>query len=567
MRNRFTLTVLGALLLTMACSQNTTVEAPELVADKATNVATNTPLKASRPNILLIVGDDVGYSDLGAYGGEIETPNLDSLAKNGRLLTNFYVAGTCSPTRAMLMSGADHHLVGLGAMGEHMAPNQIGQPGYETHLNDRAVTIASRLKAADYRTYMAGKWHLGVTEELSPAARGFDKSIALLVGGASHLDKRGLNGNVDPAKYREDGKLIPLPEEFKYSTDYYTDKMISYVDSSKDSGKPFFGYLAYTAPHWPLHARPEDMAKYEGRYDTGWKALQTERFKRMKSMGMVPETAVLPEIVTDFPEWEALSDKERAYEAKRMEIYAAMVDRLDQKVGDMITYLKDSGQYDNTLIIFMSDNGAEGAAMQDMEIFIDYVKGFDNSYESMGSKESYIFLEERWAQATGAPLRFWKGIVSDGGIKVPAIVSYGGVVNQGTRYDGVVSVMDLAPTFLELAGANETTGLEGKTNIVPLQGKSMLPLLGSGEPVRSETDGLGWELFTRKGYRLGKWKATHLTADMTDGEWALYDVNIDPGETTDLKSQYPDVMAQMIAGWETYAANNNVIVGNTPPDR
>ena len=246
MRNRFTLTVLGALLLTMACSQNTTVEAPELVADKATNVATNTPLKASRPNILLIVGDDVGYSDLGAYGGEIETPNLDSLAKNGRLLTNFYVAGTCSPTRAMLMSGADHHLVGLGAMGEHMAPNQIGQPGYETHLNDRAVTIASRLKAADYRTYMAGKWHLGVTEELSPAARGFDKSIALLVGGASHLDKRGLNGNVDPAKYREDGKLIPLPEEFKYSTDYYTDKMISYVDSSKDSGKPFFGYLAYT---------------------------------------------------------------------------------------------------------------------------------------------------------------------------------------------------------------------------------------------------------------------------------------------------------------------------------
>jgi len=566
MRNRFVLTLLGALFLTGACSQNT-VDAPEPVTDKATQTATSSPLKASRPNILLIVGDDVGYSDLGAYGGEIETPNLDALAKNGLQMTNFYVAGTCSPTRAMLMSGADHHLVGLGAMGEHMAPNQIGQPGYETYLNDRAVTIASRLKAADYRTFMSGKWHLGGTEELSPAARGFDKSIALLVGGASHFDKRGLNANVDPAQYREDGKRVPLPKDFKYSTDFYTDRMIGYLEDSKDSDKPFFGYLAYTAPHWPLHARPEDMVKYTGRYDAGWKALQRERFERMKAMGLIPQTAILPEIATDFPAWETLSEQERAYEAKRMEIFAAMVDRLDQKVGDLIAYLKDSGQYENTIILFMSDNGAEGAAMQDMELFSSYMEGFDNSYESIGTKDSYIFLEERWAQATGTPLRFWKGIVSDGGIKVPAIISYGGAAHQGARYDGVVSVMDLAPTFLELAGANETTGLEGKTDIVPLQGKSMLPLLGLGEPVRSETDGLGWELFTRKGYRLGKWKATHLTADMTDGEWALYDVSLDPGETTDLKSQYPEVMAQMIAGWETYAANNNVIVGNTPPDR
>ena len=566
MRNRFVLTLLGALFLTGACSQNT-VDAPEPVTDKATQTATSSPLKASRPNILLIVGDDVGYSDLGAYGGEIETPNLDALAKNGLQMTNFYVAGTCSPTRAMLMSGADHHLVGLGAMGEHMAPNQIGQPGYETYLNDRAVTIASRLKTADYRTFMSGKWHLGGTEELSPAARGFDKSIALLVGGASHFDKRGLNANVDPAQYREDGKRVPLPKDFKYSTDFYTDRMIGYLEDSKDSDKPFFGYLAYTAPHWPLHARPEDMVKYTGRYDAGWKALQRERFERMKGMGLIPQTAILPEIATDFPAWETLSEQERAYEAKRMEIFAAMVDRLDQKVGDLIAYLKDSGQYENTIILFMSDNGAEGAAMQDMELFSSYMEGFDNSYESIGTKDSYIFLEERWAQATGTPLRFWKGIVSDGGIKVPAIISYGGAAHQGARYDGVVSVMDLAPTFLELAGANETTGLEGKTDIVPLQGKSMLPLLGLGEPVRSETDGLGWELFTRKGYRLGKWKATHLTADMTDGEWALYDVSLDPGETTDLKSQYPEVMAQMIAGWETYAANNNVIVGNTPPDR
>ena len=566
MRNRFVLTLLGALFLTGACSQNT-VDAPEPVTDKATQTATSSPLKASRPNILLIVGDDVGYSDLGAYGGEIETPNLDALAKNGLQMTNFYVAGTCSPTRAMLMSGADHHLVGLGAMGEHMAPNQIGQPGYETYLNDRAVTIASRLKAADYRTFMSGKWHLGGTEELSPAARGFDKSIALLVGGASHFDKRGLNANVDPAQYREDGKRVPLPKDFKYSTDFYTDRMIGYLEDSKDSDKPFFGYLAYTAPHWPLHARPEDMVKYTGRYDAGWKALQRERFERMKAMGLIPQTAILPEIATDFPAWETLSEQERAYEAKRMEIFAAMVDRLDQKVGDLIAYLKGSGQYENTIILFMSDNGAEGAAMQDMELFSSYMEGFDNSYESIGTKDSYIFLEERWAQATGTPLRFWKGIVSDGGIKVPAIISYGGAAHQGARYDGVVSVMDLAPTFLELAGANETTGLEGKTDIVPLQGKSMLPLLGLGEPVRSETDGLGWELFTRKGYRLGKWKATHLTADMTDGEWALYDVSLDPGETTDLKSQYPEVMAQMIAGWETYAANNNVIVGNTPPDR
>lgn len=245
-----------------------------------------------------------------------------------------------------------------------------------------------------------------------------------------------------------------------------------------------------------------------------------------------------------------------------------MVDRLDQKVGDLIAYLKDSGQYENTLILFMSDNGAEGSSLHELKIFNSYMNTFDNSYESIGSEDSYIFLEESWAQASGTPLRFWKGIVSDGGIKVPAFVSYGGAAHQGARYDGVVSVLDVAPTLLDLAGADETTGLEGKTGIFPLQGKSMLPALdsASGE-VRSEMDGLGWELFTRLGYRRGKWKATKLTTDMTDGEWALYDVSKDPGETTDLKSTHPQLMAEMIAAWDVYAVNNNVIIGNEPPDR
>ncbi len=568
--NYTALTIIGAGLMLTSCSSEAPKEQVSVQPNvQQPNVQQNVAAN-ERPNFMLIVVDDLGYSDLGIYGGEIDTPNIDALAGEGLMMTNFYVGGTCSPTRAMLMSGVDHHLAGIGAMGEHLAPNQKGQRGYEGYLNHDVVSLATRLQAADYRTYMAGKWHLGMTEELSPQARGFDESYALLVGGASHLDERGLIAVGDPASYRDNDALVGIPDGFTYSSDFYAQQMIDYIDEGKDTGQPFFGYLAFTAPHWPLHAMPEDMAKYKGRYDAGWDAIQNERFAKMKASGLVPANAKLPERVTDWPEWDKLSAEERAYEAKRMEIFAAMIDRTDRKIGEVVDYLKQTDQYDNTVFIFMSDNGSEGAAMQDMELFSSYMEGFDNSYESIGTKGSYIFLEERWAQVSGTPLRLWKGIVSDGGIKVPAFVTYGGAQNQGARYDGVVSVLDVMPTLLDFAGADETTGVSNPSAIYQPQGKSIVPLLaGVSDHVRSENDGIGWELFTRKGYRRGNWKALQLSASdsFSQGEWGLYDVSQDPGETTDLSAQNPEIMAEMIAEWEDYAESSNVIIGNEAPDR
>lgn len=517
-----------------------------------------------QPNILIIVADDLGYSDLGAFGGEIATPNLDALINDGLMLTNFFVGGTCSPTRSMLMSGVDHHLAGLGTMGEHIQDNQVGQPGYEGYLNDRVITISERLQSAGYETYMTGKWHLGMTEETSPAARGFDKSYVLLNGGAGHFDQTGLHAKIHPAPYREDGLSVDLTEDFSYSSDFYTQTMINYLDAGRETDQPFFAYLAYTAPHWPLQAPPEDMAKYQGRYDAGWHAIQAERLDRMQALGLVSETATLPDIVTDWPAWEELDPETRVYEARRMEVFAAMVDRLDQQVGILIDYLKSTDQYDNTVIIFMSDNGSEGAALQDIEPFASYIPTFDDSLEALGTAASYVFLEERWAQVGSTPYGLFKGMASDGGSHVPAFITHSGFANQSGRYDGNLSVLDIAPTLLELAGVEETL----QDGIYPLQGKSVLPLLlGSTDAVRAEAEGIGYELFNKRYYRRGNWKAVHQHAPWGPDDWQLFDMSADPGETNDLSAEHPDIRASLIAAWQAHADANGIVLGEGMPDR
>jgi arylsulfatase A-like enzyme len=523
---------------------------------------------AKRPNILLIVADDLGYSDLGIYGGEINTPNIDRLARNGLMFTNFYAAGACSPTRAMLMSGVDHHRAGVGNMIEHIAPNQIGQPGYEGHLNDRVDTIAERLRDTGYRTLMAGKWHLGMTRETSPAERGFDRSFALLNGGAGHFDQTGLNGLTHPAPYREDGEMVDLPETFTYSTDFYTRQIIRYIDEGRDTKAPFFAYLAYTAPHWPLQAPAEDIAKYSGKYDSGWNAVREARLARMKAKGLLPNEAEALPIFSEHEAWEEMAPRARAIEARRMEVYAAMVDRLDQQIGALIQHLEETGELENTVIIFMSDNGAEGAPLDKAPMFKAWIDRFDNSYESMGSKDSYIFYAERWAQVGMTPLRLYKGMSSDGGIKVPAFITYGGFKNQGARYDGPVSVLDLAPTILAIAGAETADAHSPDRDTFPLQGQSMFSLLTNrSDYVRTDKQGIGIELFNKMGYRRGKWKATHLHEPFGPGHWQLYDITADPGETQDLSKQYPDVLNELVSDWERYAEENGVIIGNEPPQR
>lgn len=521
-----------------------------------------------RPNFLVIMADDLGFSDIGIYGSEIATPNIDTLARDGLLLSNFYAAGTCSPTRAMLLTGVDHHRAGLGAMVEHMADNQRGKPGYEGYLNDNVITVSQRLQSAGYKTYMAGKWHLGMTEETSPAQRGFDKSFVLLNGGASHFDQRGLNGRVDPAPYNEDGKHVDLPDDFDYSTDFYTRKIMKYISADKASGQPFFAYLAYTAPHWPVQAPAQDIAKYAGMYDAGWQAVQDARLSRMKADGYLPDTARAAPILTDAPAWEALSDEERLIETRRMEIYAAMVDRMDQQIGVLIAYLKAQGVYDNTVIIFLSDNGAEGAPMHKIPMFKKWMDSFDNSLENMGLQNSYVYYEERWAQVGATPFKLFKGLSSDGGMHVPAFVSYPGFANQGGSYQGVLSVMDIAPTLLDLAGLDLAQPPRNSGSYYPIQGKSLVPLLTNEvEYVRGADEGLGFELFNKLGYRRGKWKAVNMHPPYGTDQWQLYDTSVDPGETRDLALEFTQVLKELVAQWQAYADVNGVVLSDTPPER
>jgi arylsulfatase len=523
---------------------------------------------AKRPNFLLIVADDLGFSDLGVLGGEIHTPNIDRLAREGLLLTNFYAGGSCSPTRAMLLTGVDQHRAGFGTMTAHIAPNQVGQPGYEGYLNDRVISLPEILRDAGYNTYATGKWHLGNTEETSPRARGFEKSFILVPGGAGHFDQTGLSANRHPAFYREDGAKVDLPEDFFYSTDFYTRKMISYIEEGRKSNAPFFAYLSYTAPHWPLQAPKENIAKYEGVYNEGWQAIQQARLKELVDAGIMPPSTKIPAIYTNTRDWDGLSAEQKRIEIRKMEIYAGMVDRLDQQIGTMIDYLKKTQQLDNTVIIFLSDNGAEGAPLYEMPALNKWMNSFDNSYENLGAKGSYVFYEERWAQVSMTPFRLYKGMASEGGVHVPAFVTYGGFENQAGRHESVTSVMDITPTIMDIARIPDHSGEYKGKKVHPIQGRSWLPVLnGNAEMVRSDRDGYAWESFNYRGYRRGKWKALHLHEPFGPGQWQLYDLSIDPGETNNLASQYPDILTELVTAWETYADENGVILGNRPAGR
>lgn len=524
-------------------------------------VATEAPVPG-RPNILLIVADDLGYTDLGAWGGEIETPNLDALAQSGVMLTNFHVAPTCSPTRAMLLSGTDNHIAGLGNMSELLTPNQEGQPGYEGFLNSRIATLAELLRGAGYHTYMTGKWHLGSSEETSPAARGFDKSFAQLQGGAGHFDRLPLVGP-SPAKFRENGKEVDnLPNDF-YSTAFYAERLIEYIHQDAGDGKPFFGYLAYTAPHWPLQAPAGSIAKYRGRYESGYDALHGRRLQTAKERGVVPEWVKSAPRAPNEPAWTDLTVGERRIEARKMEIYAAMVDDLDVHTGRVIEYLRANGQLDNTFIFFMSDNGAEGHRLERAFTAAAEWAGecCDNSLENMGNADSYIWYGPNWARASTGAWRGFKGFTSQGGIHVPAFAHFPKAIKSGLRCDSFTTVMDVMPTLLELAGVKHPGATYKGRETVPMKGVSMMPMLrGKAERTHDPDYVMGWELFGKRAVRSGDWKIIYEPATYWAGRWELYNLAADPAEQHDLAQVAPAKLKEMVALWEQYARDNGVIL-------
>jgi arylsulfatase A-like enzyme len=407
-----------------------------------------------RPNILLIVADDLGFSDLGAFGGEISTPNLDTLAAEGRILTGHRSGSLCSPTRAMITSGTDSHLVGVGRQGGGTGP-QVGKPGYEGYLNDRSLSIAELLRDAGYHTYIAGKWHLGDGEDRSPRARGYESSFVLLPGVATFFNELAEPPTEAQAKlYRDNGVHATPPKDF-YATNFYTDKLISYIEANRADGKPFFAFAAYTAPHWPLQAPPEYIDRYRGRYDAGYEVIRAQRIARQKALGIIPQafeaSPLLPTTDGNPKSWAALTEDQRKDQARRMEIYAAMVENLDANVGRLIRHLKSKGEYDNTFIFFQSDNGAEGG---DRDTFVDvsHTGPVDNSLANLGRKGSYVGYGPRWAEVGATPFRLWKSYSTEGGIAVPAIARLPRQHEGRVSFGGVTHITDLAPTFLELAG-------------------------------------------------------------------------------------------------------------------
>lgn len=503
------------------------------------------PETAARPNILLIVADDLGYIDLGAYGGDIHTPNIDALARQGALFTQFHTAPMCAPTRAMLLSGNNNHVAG---MANQQRKGILGQPfpGYEAGLSNRVAPLPRLLRDADYQTYAVGKWHLGVTKEQSPTAAGFVRSWMMLDGAGTHYDGVGFENA--PSTFWHDGDYVNYPDG-EYASEWYTDRLIDFIEGGHHSGRPFFAYAAYTSPHWPLQVPDEYRDIYAGRYDDGYDALRTRRFESAKTAGVVATDHKLPPRNPDITPWDALPDEQKRREARKMELYAAMLDNLDYHVGRLLDHLRATDQYDNTLIIFMSDNGAAAEDFFNAGPFMAYLRAhFTNTYESMGTKRSFVSYGPQWAEASSAPFSRYKTFAREGGVVAPMIISGPGVKPARKIDNAYVTVMDLAPTILD--AARVAYPVDG--SVVPPEGESLAPYL-AGARDSAHREGYVTTLYHRgmAAIRQARWKLVTLEPPFDEKKFELFDLVQDPGETTNLAAKQTDKYDALLALWRS----------------
>lgn len=532
--------------------------------------------EAKKPNILIILADDMGYGDIGVYGSEIETPNVDKLANEGVQFTNFHVGAACSPTRTMLMTGVDNHRAGLGNMTEIQADNQFGKPGYEGYLNDDVVSVATRMKDGGYHTYMVGKWHLGHSETTIPYAKGFDRSFALMESGADNWVEQPYVPMYKAVHYYEDDKQVSLPTENYFSSNYYTDKMINYIGESRDDGKPFFGYLTYQAVHYPHQAPKEYIDKYNGVYDNGWEKLRESRMSKQKELGIISKAVVLNkdnEATTEpdwkIQDWESLSDEEKKFNARRMQAYAGMVDNMDVNIGRLIDYLKEIGEYENTLIIFLSDNGADPNQLPTKPGFDEwyqenydytFIDDYKGDYSNMGLKGSFVDYGPGWAAAANSPNSYYKTFSTEGGIRVPFIASFPKHLEKGKITNEFAFVKDIVPTMLEIAGIDASGNQYNEKEVYPITGKSMWSsLIGKSETVHDEKEIIGYELAGSSTVFQGKYKLSINPKTKGTGNWELYDISVDPSEMNNLVNKMPELVEILIAGYKKYEEDNGVV--------
>ncbi|MEY3635347.1 MAG: hypothetical protein RLZZ61_1757 [Pseudomonadota bacterium] len=515
-----------------------------------------------RPNIVILLADDWGFTDVGAFGGEIATPNIDALAAKGVRFSNFHVAGSCSPTRAMLQTGVINHRAGLGNMPETIPPEHLGKPGYEAQLNKRVVTIADQLRAGGYRTYLTGKWHLGHTPDTLPTVRGYDRALALAQSGADNFEDKPNLLIYDKTEWSEDGKPAKLPKRF-YSSTLIIDKMISYIDRDKASGKPFLASVNFIANHIPVQARDADIAAYAGRYNAGWTVLRNERRAAAIAKGVMPADVRTVTMNTS-GDWSKLSAQQRQQRAGAMAAYAAMGTAMDREIGRLIAHLKTIGAYENTIFVFLSDNGAEATDPMNMGAFTRWNANqlYDQSIAQQGRPGSLTAQGAGFASASVSPLRGYKFTASEGGLRVPMILAWPGnpAIKGGSVATGFAHVTDMPMTLLKLAGVAPQQGRFAGRPVEPMTGVDLTPMLtGAALSVHSADKPLGYELSGNAVLFKGNYKLVKNLPPYGDGRWRLYNISADPGETVDLSGSDPARFTAMQKDYVAFAKVNKVL--------
>lgn len=538
----------------MKCAVTAFMWAMGMLATTAMATGTASP---ARPNIVVIVADDWGFTDVGAFGGEIATPHLDDLSKRGVRFSNFHVAASCSPTRSMLLTGVDNHRNGHGNLRETMPGAHLGQPGYEASLAPNVVTVASLLQASGYRTFVTGKWNVGNEPHNLPNQRGFDRSFVMGDTGSDNWEpeKRYLPHSAR-VNWFEDGRVPVMPKQF-YSSSFFVDKAIEYLRADVSSGKPFFAYVGFQANHVPIQAPQAFIDKYKGRYAGGWTALREARRAKAAALGLVPPNTPMVSMSTT-RDWAALKPEEQHYQARLMEVYAAMAESMDQEVGRLIAHLKSSGEYDNTVFVFLSDNGPEGSDYKEADLWLRL--NYTRDLERLGGPGAYVVPGPSWSSASAAPFNGFKFYAGEGGIRSPMIISGKAVAAANQIHAGLAHVTDIVPTLLELAQVPAPgTRFKGQT-IEAQTGRSLVPVLAqASQRVRGSEEPLGYELAGNKALFKGDLKLVLNHPPVGDGQWHLYDLRTDPGETQDLQHALPAQFTAMQADYAAWAKANGVL--------
>lgn len=544
----------------------------ETSANVVVDTETPSPVSRARPNIVFILADDLGYTDIASYGSEVNTPTLTALAEQGVSFTNYHTAANCAPARAMLLTGVDSHLAGVPNIPEMLAPEQRKHANYQGVLGDDVVTVATLLEDAGYHTYMAGKWHLGMEPDKRPSRRGFQRTMAMMDSGADNWEQRPYLALYDQANWFADGERFTLPEDL-YSSRFLVDKMIEFIDSnlqgqnlqntSAKESKPFFAYLPFMAVHSPVQAPKEFIDRYMGVYDSGWDALRQQRKERAEALGIMPKNMPMVRMKTT-EEWDALSEDDRRYQAKRMAVYAGMIEAMDFHLGRLIEFLKERGQYDNTIFIFTSDNGSEASGPSYPRTFPARLApenlGYNLDYDSLGLKGSYSSIGPSFASAAASPLAYYKFYAGEGGMRVPLIMAGKPVGSQQSLTPAFAWATDITPTILSLTGVSQPSARYAGRPVQPIIGRDLRPLLsGAAERVYGPDDAVGYELTDHGVLFQGDYKLVINQPPRGDGQWRLFNIVKDPGETVDLSASHALRFQRMLSLYEQYRVDNNVV--------